>query len=168
MRRIEGTPQVKQAVKLRINHDEREVFVEPWKTLLEVIRYDLDLTGAKGSCETGACGSCTVVIDGMAVKSCLVLAAQVKDKEVTTIEGLAQDGRLHAVQQAFIDHFAVSCGYCTPGMILAATALLEENPHPSEDEVRQAMSGNLCRCTGYVNIVEAILAASQMPRPRPR
>lgn len=150
---------MKKSLKLKVNCDEREVFVESWRTLLEVIRYELELTGAKGSCEAGACGSCTVLVDGKAVKSCLVLAGQAKGKAITTIEGLARNGQLTPLQQAFIDHFAVSCGYCIPGMILAATALLDENPEPTEDEIRQALVGNLCRCTGYVTIVEAVRAA---------
>lgn len=151
---------MKDRVQLKVNRDEREVFVEPTTSLLEVLRYELELTGAKGSCEAGACGACTILIDDKAVKSCLVLAGQAKGKSITTIEGLAQSGELHPVQQAFIDRFAVSCGYCTPGMILAATALLEENPRPTEDDVREALVGNLCRCTGYVTIVDAVLAAS--------
>lgn len=151
---------MRQSLTLAINRSEYEVFVEPSKSLLGVIREDLELTGAKAGCEGGACGSCTVLVDGKAVRSCVVPADQATGKEITTIEGLAQNGSLHPVQQAFIDHFAVSCGFCTPGMILAATALLEENPEPTEGEVRQAMAGNLCRCTGYVNIVDAVLAAS--------
>ncbi|HKY82333.1 MAG TPA: (2Fe-2S)-binding protein [Sphingobium sp.] len=152
---------MKQALTLTVNGDDREIFVEPTRTLLEVLRYDLHLTGAKGSCEIGACGSCTVMIDGKAAKSCLVLAGQAQDAQIVTIEGLAKHGTLHPLQQSFLDNFAVSCGYCTPGMIMAAKALLDENPDPSETEVREALVGNLCRCTGYVTIVDAVLAASK-------
>lgn len=155
---------MKRSLELDVNSDNREVFVEPQTTLLDVLRTELDLTGAKGSCDAGACGACTVLVDGDAVKSCLVLARQAKGRAITTIEGLAKDGQLHPVQQAFIDEFAVSCGFCTPGMILAATALLAENPEPTEDDVRHALVGNLCRCTGYVTIVEAVIAAARMAK----
>lgn len=150
---------MKQVLSFRVNGEECEVYVEPWKTLLDVLRNELELTGTKVGCEAGACGACTVLIDGKAVKSCLVLAPQAKGKDILTIEGLAQNGQLDPLQQAFIDHFALQCGYCTPGMILAAKALLDENPKPTEDEVKEALYGNLCRCTGYVKIIEAVLAA---------
>jgi aerobic-type carbon monoxide dehydrogenase small subunit (CoxS/CutS family) len=152
---------VKQALELKVNGQLYEVFVEPWRTLAEVLREDLELTGLKLSCDTGNCGSCTVLINGKAVKSCLMLAPQAKDREILTIEGLATDKGLHPLQEAFIEHFAVQCGYCTPGMILKAKALLDENPYATEDEIRAGLSGNLCRCTGYVKIVEAIMAAQE-------
>jgi carbon-monoxide dehydrogenase small subunit len=155
---------MKQVMRLRVNGDDYEVFIEPYKLLSRVLREDLNLTGVKEGCHTGECGACTVLIDGMAVRSCLTLAIQVRDKEVTTIEGLAKNGQLHPLQQAFIDHFAAQCGYCTPGMILAAKALLDRNPDPTEEEVREGLSGNLCRCTGYVQIVEAVLAAKESMR----
>jgi carbon-monoxide dehydrogenase small subunit len=123
------------------------------------LRDELNLNGAKLGCETGDCGSCTVLVDGKPVKSCLYLAIKAADRDVLTIEGLkGEDGKLHPLQEAFIEHFAIQCGYCTPGMILMAKALLDENPDPTEEEVREALTGNLCRCTGYVKIVEAILA----------
>jgi len=152
---------VKQTLELKVNGQLHEVYVEPWKTLAEVLRDELWLTGLKTSCNTGNCGSCTVLIDGKAVKSCLMLAPQAKGREILTIEGLATDKGLHPLQEAFIEHFAVQCGYCTPGMILKAKALLDETPHATEDEIRAGLSGNLCRCTGYVKIVEAIVAAQE-------
>ncbi len=152
---------MKQTLELKVNGQLYEVFVEPWRTLAEVLRGELGLTGLKVSCNTGNCGSCTVLINGKAVKSCLMLAPQAKEKEILTIEGLATDKGLHPLQEAFIEHFAVQCGYCTPGMILKAKALLDETPYATEDEIRAGLSGNLCRCTGYVKIVEAIVAAQE-------
>jgi len=152
---------VKQTLELKVNGQLYEVYVEPWKTLAEVLRDELGLTGLKISCNTGNCGSCTVLIDGKAVKSCLMLAPQAKGREILTIEGLATDEGLHPLQQAFIEHFAVQCGYCTPGMILKAKALLDENQYATEAEIRAGLSGNLCRCTGYVKIVEAVVAAQE-------
>jgi len=153
---------MKVELKLVVNGNTYTVYVSPWMTLLDVLRNELQLTGTKSGCNTGECGACTVLIGGKAVKSCLVLAAQVQGREIVTIEGLeGEEGRLHPLQQAFIDHFAVQCGFCTPGMILSAKALLDKNPSPTEEEVRVALSGNLCRCTGYVKIVEAVLAASE-------
>ena len=138
---------------------EREV--EPRRTLLELLREDFELTGTKEGCGLGECGTCTVLLDGRPVKSCIALAVQANGKEVTTIEGLEKpDGTLHPVQQSFIDHGAIQCGFCTPGMVLSAKALLEENSRPTELEVRRAIAGNLCRCTGYQKIVEAILAVA--------
>ncbi|OGP74527.1 MAG: hypothetical protein A2W09_00350 [Deltaproteobacteria bacterium RBG_16_50_11] len=154
---------MKKLLTLRVNGEDHEVFTEPWKTLERVLRDDLDLTGVKEGCNTGNCGVCTVLIDGKAVKSCLVLASHVQGKDILTIEGLSKNG-LHPLQQAFIDYFAIQCGFCTPGMVLAAKALLDENPHPTEEEVKLGLSGNLCRCTGYVKIVEAVLAAAEMTR----
>jgi len=143
---------------LRVNGEPREVLVEPRTTLLQVLREDLGLTGTKQGCNAGDCGACTVLIDNYPVVSCLTLAIEAQGKEILTIEGLDREGQLHPLQQAFIDHYAVQCGFCTPGMILSAKALLDRNSHPTEQEVREAISGNLCRCTGYVKIVEAILA----------
>jgi aerobic-type carbon monoxide dehydrogenase small subunit (CoxS/CutS family) len=154
---------MRQGIELKVNGQVYEVYVEPWKTLLEVLREELDLTGVKSGCETGECGACTVLINGKAMKSCLVLAPQAVGKEIITIEGLrGKEGGLHLLQQAFIDYFAVQCGFCTPGMILTAKAFLDKNPTPTEEEVRRGLSGNLCRCTGYVKIVEAVLAASRI------
>jgi carbon-monoxide dehydrogenase small subunit len=152
---------MKRLLKLMVNGEECEVFTEPWKTLERVLRDDLGLTGVKEGCNTGHCGVCTVVIDGKAVKGCLVLASQAQGKDILTIEGLSKSG-LHPLQQAFVDHFAIQCGFCTPGMILTAKSLLDENPNPTEEEVKLGLSGNLCRCTGYVKIVEAILAAAEL------
>ena len=152
---------MKQEITLKVNGASHKVNVAPRQTLLEVLRDELDLTGVKLGCEEGDCGVCTVLVDGKAVNSCLMLAIQAQGKEITTIEGLATKDGLHPLQQAFIDHFAVQCGFCTPGMILTAKALLDENPQPTEEEVRVALSGNLCRCGGYVKIVEAVLAASK-------
>lgn len=150
---------MKVRIHLTVNGYPLEKEVEPRQTLLELLREDLDLTGAKGGCGMGECGACTVLLDGKPVKSCILLAVQANGREVTTIEGLEmEDGTLHPVQQAFIDHGAIQCGFCTPGMVLTAKALLDVNPRPSELEVRRAISGNLCRCTGYQKIVEAILA----------
>ena len=149
---------MKRIIKLRVNGDDEEVPVEPWWSLAFVLRELLGLTGTKLGCKRGDCGSCTVLIDGKAVKSCLILVGQAKGKDIVTIEGLADKARLHPLQQAFIDHFAVQCGYCSPGMILTAKALIDENPNPTEEEVRFALNGNICRCTGYHKIVEAILA----------
>ena len=152
---------MKRHVTLRINGADEELYIEPWWTLARVLREELNLTGAKVSCGTGDCGSCAILVDGKAVKSCIYLAMKARGKEILTIEGLrGEDGGLHPIQQAFIEHFAIQCGYCTPGMILTAKALLDENPDPTEEEVRAALAGNLCRCTGYVKIVEAILAVS--------
>jgi aerobic carbon-monoxide dehydrogenase small subunit len=156
---------MKRPVTLRINGTDEELYIEPWWTLARVLREGMHLTGTKVGCETGDCGSCTVLVDGKAVKSCIYLAMKARGKDILTIEGLkGEDGGLHPLQQAFIEHFAVQCGYCTPGMILTAKALLDENPDPTEQEVREALAGNLCRCTGYVKIVEAILAVKTKMR----
>ena len=152
---------MKVKVHLKVNGLAYETEVEPRRTLLELIREDLELTGTKEGCGLGECGTCTVLVDGKPIKSCITLAVQANGREVTTIEGLEKsDGTLHPLQQAFIDHGAIQCGFCTPGMILSAKALLDENPRPTELEVRQAIAGNLCRCTGYQKIVEAILAVA--------
>lgn len=152
---------MKHLIKLTVNGDEYEVAVEPNRSLLDVLRDDLELTGTKKGCETGDCGACTIILDGKPVNSCLILAVAANGKKVLTIEGVAQAGKLHPIQETFIQYGAIQCGYCTPGMILSAKALLEENPRPTEWEVREGIAGNLCRCTGYVKIVQAILAASE-------
>ncbi len=159
---------MKQVVTLRVNGDSYEVLIEPKKTLLEVLREDLGLTGAKAVCGLGACGACTVLMDQKPVLSCLTLAVASQGKEITTIEGLRQGDELHPLQEAFIEKGAIQCGMCTPGMILSAKALLDETPRPTELEVKKAISGNLCRCTGYVKIVEAVLAASEKPQTAKR
>ncbi len=150
----------KMAYTLHVNGDDYEVYAEPNLTLLEVVRDELRLTGAKEGCGTGDCGACTMHLDGENVTSCLVLAAEAQGRDVLTIEGLAIDGKLHPLQQAFIDHGALQCGFCIPGMILSGVALLERNPHPTRDEIRQGIAGNLCRCTGYTKIVDAIEAVA--------
>jgi carbon-monoxide dehydrogenase small subunit len=152
---------MKRLIELKVNGVVERVYTEPWWSLARVLREQLGLTGTKISCETGNCGACTVLIDGRAVRSCIYLAMKARGKEILTIEGLrGKDGTLHPLQEAFIDHFAVQCGYCTPGMILGAKALLDENPSPTEEEVKKGLQGNLCRCTGYTKIVEAVLAAA--------
>ena len=152
---------MKEMVTLQVNGESYELFIEAKKTLLEVLREDLGLTGTKEVCDLGTCGACTVLLNNKPVLSCLILAVACKGKEIITIEGLRQGETLHPLQNSFIQHGAIQCGMCTPGMILSAKALLDENPHPAEIEVRRAISGNLCRCTGYVKIVDAILAVSQ-------
>lgn len=143
-------------VKTTINRRPYELSILPNQTLLDVLRDELGLTGTKCGCEVGECGACTVLLDGEAVNSCLVLAPQIDGREVVTVEGLVRDGKLDPLQTSFMDHDAVHCGFCTPGMLLSAKALLAGNPDPGEEEIRTAISGNLCRCTGYVQIVEAI------------
>lgn len=152
---------MKRPVTLTINGMRRELLVEPNVTLLDAVRDELRLTGAKEGCGTGDCGACSMIVDGRLVTSCLMLAVEADGAEVTTIEGLARDGELHPLQRAFIDRGAVQCGYCIPGMILAGKALLDANPRPTEEEIRRAIAGNLCRCTGYTKIVEAIAAAAE-------
>jgi carbon-monoxide dehydrogenase small subunit len=156
---------MKRRIELTINGENHEFVVEPWRTLVEVIREKAGLTGAKESCGTGECGNCVVILDGKAVKSCLVLAVDANGKDVLTIEGLAEGEKLHPLQQAFIDHGAIQCGFCTPGMILAAKSFLDKNPNPTRAEVKEGMEGMLCRCTGYVKIIDAIMAASQNMGP---
>ena len=152
---------MKRIIKLHVNGEGFEVLTEVNKTLLEVLREDLGLTGTKRGCDLGTCGACTVLIDGRPHLSCLTLAAAVQGKKIMTIEGLAQEGELHSIQKAFVEKGAIQCGFCTPGMILTAKAFLDEHPHPSEGEVKKAISGNLCRCTGYVKIVEAIISMTK-------
>jgi carbon-monoxide dehydrogenase small subunit len=147
-------------ITLNINGEWHEVGVRPRHTLLEVIREKIGLTGTKGSCATGTCGACTVLLSGRPVLSCITLAVECDGKEVRTVEDLAQGGNLSAIQEAFLDQGAVQCGFCTPGMLMSATALLEHNPKPSLPEIKKALEGNLCRCTGYNAIVDAVLQAS--------
>ncbi|MGI9951485.1 (2Fe-2S)-binding protein [Moorellaceae bacterium AZ2] len=151
-------------LKLKVNGKEYQVRVKPHKRLLDVLRDDLHLTGTKEGCGIGECGACTVIMDGRAVNACLVLAASAEGKEIYTIEGLEQDGKLHPLQEAFMRHNALQCGFCTPGMIMSAKALLDKNPHPTREEIKEAISGNLCRCTGYQQIIEAIEEVSRLHR----
>lgn len=149
-----------QRITVRVNGVVETADVAPGRSLLSFLREDLDLTGAKEGCNEGECGACVVLLDGKPVNSCLVLAVEADGREVTTIEGLARDGELHPLQKAFLRHQALQCGFCTPGMILTAAGLLAENPDPSEEEVRRALSGNLCRCTGYRQILDAVREAA--------
>jgi len=150
-----------QRISVTINGTTYEREVEARKLLIHFIRDDLDLTGSHIGCDTGNCVACSILIDGVLVKSCMMLAVQADGATIETVEGLAQDGELNTLQQSFSDHHGLQCGYCTPGMLMSATALLRSNPHPSEDEIRKGIQGNICRCTGYVNIVAAIKAASE-------
>jgi carbon-monoxide dehydrogenase small subunit len=152
---------VKRAIELNINGDTHELLVAPNHTLLEVLREKLGLMGTKRGCDLGACGACTVLIDGEAYLSCLMLAVDAVGKEIMTIEGLAAGGDLHPLQSAFMDHGGLQCGFCTPGMILTAEAILTEEQNPSEDVVKRRLAGNLCRCTGYKKIVEAVMSVSE-------
>jgi len=151
---------MKQDIVLRVNGTDYHINVETHRTLVEVLRETLGFTGTKKSCNEGECGACTVLMDGKPVASCLVLAVAAQGKKITTIEGLADGTRLHPVQEAFVKHAAIQCGFCTPGMVLTAKALLDENPEPTAADVRKAISGNLCRCTGYQQIVDAVMAAA--------
>ncbi len=155
---------MKTILHLRVNGQEHEVYVPVHKTLLEVLREDLNLTGTKHGCELGECGTCTVLVDGEPMLSCLALPIELQGREITTVEGLAGSVAPHPLQTAFADLGAAQCGYCTPGILLASKALLDHNPHPSRDEIKHALSGNLCRCTGYTKIYEAIERATQAPR----
>ena len=147
----------KYPVKFYVNEELVELDVQANRTMLNVIRDDLHLTGTKVGCGAGECGACTVIVDGKPINACLVLAPEMDGMHITTIEGIADhDGNLSPLQQSFIDHAALQCGFCTPGFIMSATALLNENPHPTRDEIKHAISGNLCRCTGYIRIIEAI------------
>ena len=152
---------MKHPVRLSVNGKRYEIYVESRRTLLQVIREDLGLTGTKKGCEHGECGACSVIIDGKLMDSCLVLAIEAAGKEILTIEGLRQGEALHPLQESFIQHAALQCGFCTPGMILAAKALLGKNPHPTEEQIRKGLEGNLCRCTGYNKIVQAIMAVAR-------
>ena len=149
---------MKRKIVLTVNDEEREIEVEPKRLLLHALRDDIGLTGTKEGCSIGVCGACSVTVDGRLVSSCLTLAVACQGKKVETIEGLAKDGRLHPLQQAFIEFGGFQCGICTPGQIMAAKALLDENPAPTEEEVKEWMSGNLCRCTGYYKIFDSVMA----------
>jgi carbon-monoxide dehydrogenase small subunit len=157
---------MKRPLQLTINGEPRQLLVEPYYSLLDTLRDELRLTGTKKGCDEGDCGACTVLLNGRPVTSCLVLAHSAHDAQVTTVEGLATREALHPVQQAFVDHGGLQCGFCTPGLIMAAVGLLNENPDPTREEVKYAIGGNLCRCTGYSKVVEAILAAAQIIRNR--
>jgi carbon-monoxide dehydrogenase small subunit len=153
----------KAHITFMLNGEPAEVAFAPHKTLLEVLREDLGLTGTKHGCELGECGTCTVLVDGKSILSCLMLGLDAEDREVITIEGMAENGRLHPLQDTFADLGAAQCGYCSPGFLLAAKELIDKSPNPSRDEIKEALSGNLCRCTGYIKIYEAVeLAAATM------
>jgi len=154
------TPESSRTIAVEVNGVSYEREVEARKLLIHFLRDDLDLTGSHVGCDTGNCGACSVLFDGVLLKSCMLLAVQADGASIRTVEGLGSDGELDPLQQAFSDHHALQCGYCTPGMLMSASALLERNPRPSEEEIRRAIQGNICRCTGYVNIVRAIQAAS--------
>jgi aerobic-type carbon monoxide dehydrogenase small subunit (CoxS/CutS family) len=144
-----------------VNGESYERDVDVRRLLIHFLRDDLDLTGSHIGCDTGNCGACSILVDGVLVKSCMMLAVQADGATIETVEGLAQDGELTGLQQAFSDHHGLQCGYCTPGMLMSATALLRQNPHPSEDEIKKGLQGNICRCTGYWNIFDAVKAASE-------
>lgn len=151
----------KQAIRLRVNEELYDILVKPNSTLLDVLRDQLDLTGTKRGCDTGDCGACTVILDGRPVNACLVLAMKANGSNILTIEGLAEGTELHPIQEAFVKHGATQCGFCTPGMILSTKALLDRNPNPTTEEIQAAIAGNLCRCTGYIKIIEAIQGAAK-------
>jgi carbon-monoxide dehydrogenase small subunit len=154
-------PVTSKRITVTVNGEEIEYDVEARRLLVHFLRDDLDLTGTHVGCDTGNCGACSVIYNGALAKSCMLLAIQADGASIETVEGLAQNGELTALQQSFSDHHALQCGYCTPGMLMSATALLRENTSPSEEEIRKAIQGNICRCTGYVNIVEAIKGAAK-------
>ncbi len=157
---------MKYMLSFTVNGAPADVAVGPTETLLDVLRDRLGFTGAKRGCETGDCGACTVLVDGRSVRSCITLALTVQGKAVTTVEGLARDGKPHPLQQAFHDHGASQCGFCTPGMIVSLAELLEKNPEPCRDDARATIAGNLCRCTGYVKIIDAAMAAARSPHKK--
>lgn len=152
----------KRVIKFTLSGVERDEYVQDNMTMVDFLRKQMNLTGTKRGCEEGECGACTILLDGRAVASCMMLAVEADGHEIVTIEGVKKDGVLHPVQKAFIDKWALQCGFCTPGMIMSALSLLSENPHPTEHEIREGISGNLCRCTGYAKIVEAIDAAAKV------
>jgi aerobic carbon-monoxide dehydrogenase small subunit len=156
-----GTFSNEQTVTIAVNGTTYEREVEARKLLIHFIRDDLDLTGSHIGCDTGNCGACSVIVDGTLVKSCMMLAVQADGSRIETVEGLADGDELNKLQQSFKDHHALQCGYCTPGMLMSATALLRQSPHPSDDEIKKGLQGNICRCTGYWNIVDAVKAASE-------
>jgi carbon-monoxide dehydrogenase small subunit len=151
----------KKKITFVLNNEPQELKVKPWRTLLEVLREDLQLTGTKEGCGEGECGSCTVIMNGKTVNSCLVPAIEADNQEIITIEGLADGDRLHPIQQAFVDNAGMQCGFCTPGMIMSAKTLLDSNPNPTEEDIREGIAGNFCRCTGYTKIIESIGAAAE-------
>jgi aerobic carbon-monoxide dehydrogenase small subunit len=151
----------KKKIKFTINGTQHELHVSPWRTLLEVIREDLKLTGTKEGCGQGECGSCTIIMNGKTVNSCLIPAMEADNQEILTIEGLSDGDKLHPIQETFVNHAGMQCGFCTPGMIMPAKVLLDENPNPTEEEIREGIAGNFCRCTGYTKIIESIKAATE-------
>jgi carbon-monoxide dehydrogenase small subunit len=155
---------MKQVMKFSVNGMDYEEEIDHRRTLLEVLRENFGLLGTHKGCDEGQCGACTVLIDGKEINSCLVLAASIQGKKITTIEGLAQGEQLHPVQQAFVEYGAIQCGFCTPGMIMVAKGFLDKNPQPTEEEARRAIAGNLCRCTGYFQIIDAVLKAAEKMR----
>ena len=152
---------MKHTIQITVNGRPNEIEVDPWRTLLEVLRDQLNLTGTKQSCAEGHCGACTVLVDGEAVNACLMLALEADGSDILTIEGLAEGGKLTPIQEAFVNYGAVQCGFCTPGMIMATKVFLEENQDPSDEEIKKALAGHLCRCTGYVQIIDAVRAAAE-------
>jgi carbon-monoxide dehydrogenase small subunit len=155
---------MKHTIKLAVNGENYEIQVEPYASLLDTLRDNLLLTGTKKGCDEGDCGACTVIMDGKTVTSCLVLAVDANGRDLVTVEGLAQGGRLHPVQRAFVEQGGVQCGFCTPGLIMSLVGLLQEDPNPTEEDVRYAIGGNLCRCTGYSKVVKAALSAAETMR----
>ena len=155
---------MEHTIAMKVNGHDYELEIQPWRTLLEVLRDQLNLTGTKQSCAEGHCGACTVIVNGNAVNACLMLAVEAHGKDITTIEGLARGDELHPIQEAFVNHGAVQCGFCTPGMIMATKAFLEESPAPSDEDIKRVLAGHLCRCTGYVQIVESVQAAAESMR----
>ena len=152
----------KRVINFKLNGVDRDEYVMENQTMVDFLRKQMHLTGTKRGCEEGECGACTILLDGRAVASCMMLAVEADGHEITTIEGLRKDGVLHPIQREFIDKWALQCGFCTPGMIMSAVSLLNENPNPTEEEIREGISGNLCRCTGYAKIVEAIDSAAKI------
>ena len=150
-----------KTITLNVNDRDYEVSIEPYDSLVGVLRSKLGLTGPKKACDTGGCGACTVIIDGKTVYSCMYPAIKAQGRKIITAEGLGEDGKLDKLQEAFIDNYAIQCGYCTPGMLMSAKALLDKNPHPSDEEIREGLSGNFCRCTGYINIIKAVKDAAK-------
>ncbi|MBE3115353.1 MAG: (2Fe-2S)-binding protein [Actinobacteria bacterium] len=153
-------------INLKINGESYQLNVKPNLLLLDLLRYDIGLTGTKRGCDTGECGACTVLLEGRPINSCLMLAVEANEKNILTIEGMAKDGKLHPLQEAFIEKGAVQCGFCTPGMLLSAKALLDANSNPQEEEIKKAIAGNLCRCTGYTKIIKAIISAAEKIKRR--